>query len=331
MHLRSFSFSSPARRLHAACVAGAALCFASPLAAENDVETVASFEGGRITRADLEAVIAQKLPDQRAQIARDGAGAVLESLIRWELLVKEAEARGYADHPRVQEAVTRKKADLLIASATRVEPSSIPEAEVARALEQRKREFKRARMRRATYIVLAQKAEAEALISKLKHATRQEFAQAARELSIDPSRNQGGELGYFDEHGNDEKGQPVHALPSLTKATFSLKRVGDITPEPIVLQNGFALLMFTGEMPPYAAPPAQVDEMLREQLVVDKQGAALEALVSQLRAKAQPSVHTELIDRVVLPEVEPLGIPEGFPAAPPDPREPPKLVAPDRY
>ena len=89
--------------------------------------------------------------------------------------------------------------------------------------------------------------------------------------------------------------------------------------------------MLTAEMPPFAAPPGQVDEMLREQLVVTKQKAAVEALVTELRAKAQPVVHAELLERVVLPEPERLGIPEGFPAAPSDPREPPKVVAPDRY
>jgi parvulin-like peptidyl-prolyl isomerase len=170
------------------------------------------------------------------------------------------------------------------------------------------------------------------LIAKLKHATREQFAEAAREHSIDPaSRSQGGELGYFDEQGNTEKGQPAHALPPLTKAAFTLKRVGDVTPEPVALPNGFALLMLTAEMPPFAAPAGQVDETVREQLVAEKQAAAVEALVAGLRNQAQPVVHAELLDRIVLPEAQPLGIPEGFPAAPPDPRESPKLIAPDRY
>jgi hypothetical protein len=42
-------------------------------------------------------------------------------------------------------------------------------------------------------------------------------------------------------------------------------------------------------------------------------------------------VHPELIGSIVLPDAEPPGIPEGFPAAPADPREPPKIVEPDKY
>ena len=331
------SFARPssitsARGFCAAGLACASLLLAARVVAEADAEAVATFQGGRITRADLESVIANKLPDQRAVIAREGARPVLESLIRWDLLVKEAEARGYADHAQVQEAVKAQQVDRLVAAATHVDPASIPEAEVARALEQRRSEFHRARMRRATYIVVAQQAEAAALSAKLKHATREQFAQAARELSIDvSSRNQGGELGYFDQDGKTEKGQPAHGLPPLTKAAFSLKHVGEVSPEPIALPNGFAVLMLTGEMPAYTAPPEQVDEVLREELVQTKQKAALESLVKELSAKAQPVVHAELLGQVVLPEIQPLGIPEGFPAAPPDPRVPPKTIAPDRY
>jgi hypothetical protein len=319
------------RGLCAACLVCAPLISTSA-AAEVDGETVATFNGGRITRADLESVIANKLPDQRALIAREGVRPVLESLIRWDLLVKEAEARGYADQATVQEAVKSQKVEQLVAAATHVEPASFSEAELARALEPRRLEFQRARMRRATYIVVAQQAEAVALISELKHATREQFAQAARDRSIDlSSRNQGGELGYFDQDGKNEKGQPAHGLAPLTKAAFGLKRVGDVSPEPIALSNGFAVLMLTGEMAAYTAPPGQVDELLREGLLQTKQKAALEALVKELSAKAQPVVHAELIGQVVLPEIAPLGIPEGFPAAPPDPRVPPKTIAPDRY
>lgn len=320
-----------ARGFCAACLACTTLLLAARASAEADAEVVATFNGGQITRADLESVIAHKLPEQRATIAREGVRPVLESLIRWDLLVKEAEARGYADQTQVQEAAKSKAVDLLVAAATHVDPASIPEAEVERALEKRGREFKRARMRRASYVLLAQKPEAVALIAKLKHATREQFAQAARDLSIDPSRNQGGELGYFDQDGNTEKGQPAHGLAPLTKATFALKHVGEVSAEPIPLNGGFAVLMFTGEMPAYAAPPGQIDEVLREELAQTKQQAALETLVKELSAKAQPVVHAELLGQVVLPEVAPLGIPEGFPAAPPDPRAPPKLIAPDRY
>ena len=331
MHTRSHP-ASPAAKALAALLLCSPLAAAPRVGAEADSDAVATFEGGHITRADLESVIARKLPQQRALIAREGAGPVLESLIRWELLVKEAEVRGYNDNPRVQEAIKRKKAELLIEAATRVDPASLPADELARLKEQRKREFQRPRMRRATFVLVATRPEALALAAQLKHATREQFAQAAREQSIDPgSRSQGGELGYFDEQGNTEKGQPAHALPELTKAAFTLKHVGDVTAEPIALKNGFAVLMLTGEMPPFVAPPGQVDDALREQLVSQKQNAALEALVTQLRNASPPVVHPELVDQIVLPEAEPLGIPEGFPAAPPDPREPPKLVAPDRY
>jgi len=59
--------------------------------------------------------------------------------------------------------------------------------------------------------------------------------------------------------------------------------------------------MLTGEMPAFTAPAGQVDDTLREQLLSQKQNAALEALVAQLRSQSQPQVHAELIERIVLP------------------------------
>src|ERR1700742_3319398 len=62
--------------------------------AESASDVVASYNGGQITRAEMEAVIAKKLPEERAKLAKSGGReALLESIVRYDLLVLEARKR----------------------------------------------------------------------------------------------------------------------------------------------------------------------------------------------------------------------------------------------
>jgi peptidyl-prolyl cis-trans isomerase C len=301
------------------------------LAADGDV--LASFETGQITRADYEQVLSRKLPQERVQIAKPGGReALLRSLIRYDLLAHEAERRGYGKRFEVREAGQRTAIERMLEARLRVDPSSIPADVVARVYKEREREFSRPLMRRATHIQLATQAEAEQLLGELRGADREGFARVARERNIAPrTRSQGGELGYFDKLGLTDSGRATELPRELVHATFKLKRVGEIVRAPIAHDGGFSLLMFTGEMPAAEKPRDEVDAELREQLAKQQEKSALEALVAELRAQVKPEVHPELVDAVELPPGEPLDIPEGFAAAPPDPREPLVQIQPDKY
>jgi hypothetical protein len=291
----------------------------------------ATFTGGAITRDDLQAVVSQRLPVHKELLTREGAVRdVLESMVRYDLLVREAEARGYRENLRVRLAAQGKANELLVQSHASIEPSAISSAEVERAFAEHRREFSRPVLRRASHVLLPTQAEAQALIVELKAATRERFARVATEKSQDPAtKNQGGELGYFDKDGKTERGVDGPASPQLAAAAFKLRAVGEVTPQPIALPNGFSVLMLTGEMPALQTARAEVDARLREQLAKDQSAAKLEALVAELREKHKPVVHAALVDLIVIPPAEPAQIPSGFPAAPPDPREPPRMVEPD--
>jgi hypothetical protein len=318
--------------IHLGCALIACSAHAEPSPRVEPTETVlVSFAKGSITQEDVASVIAHKLPQQRARIAAPGGVAELvDSLVRYDLLVQEARARGYERNLLVQDAARRRAVEQVVAQQTAIDPKQIPAADLQRAFEQHRREFTRPYMRRATHLQVATKSEADTVAAQLKHATREQFAQYVREHSLDlGTRAQGGEFGYFDKDGNTDQGRSV-AAPQLTAAVFALKHVGEIT-APIAQANGFSILMWTGEAKEVNTPAEERDERLREMVLPGLQKAALDTWVEQLRAEAKPVVHPELVDSIVLPDAEPLGIPEGFPAAPADPREPPKIVQPDKY
>jgi hypothetical protein len=306
-------------------------CLVAEVAADADDQVVATFTAGAITRADLATVVAQRLPIFKDLLTRPGAlHEVLESLVRYDLLVHEADTRGYRDNIKVRISAQGKANDLLVLDQTSVAPESIGKAEIERAYAAQRRDFSRPAQRRASHVAVATKAEAQALIAELKGATREQFARAATVKSQDPAtKHQGGELGYFDKSGNTDRGTAGLASPQLAAAAFKLRAVGDITQQPVALAQGFSVLMLTGEMTPHETPRAEADERIRGQLAQEQSKAKLEALFAQLRDKYKPVVHESLLDLVVMPPSEPTQIPSGFPAAPPDPREPPKMLEPD--
>jgi peptidyl-prolyl cis-trans isomerase C len=291
---------------------------------------LATFTGGAITSSDLQRVVSQRLPVHRDLLTREGAvHDVLESMVRYDLLVREAEARGYRADLRVRTAARAKANELLVLANATVELSAISKADLQAAYTEHLREFSRPALRRASHVLLATRAEADALIAELQHPTRERFARVATERSRDPAtKNQGGELGYFDRDGKTERGVEGLASPQLAAAAFKL-RVGEISGVPIAVPQGFSVLMLTGEMPPFEMARAEADERLRDQLAKEQSAAKLEALLAELREKLKPLMHAELVDLIVLPPAEPAQIPSGFPAAPPDPREPPRMVEPD--
>jgi parvulin-like peptidyl-prolyl isomerase len=184
-------------------------------------------------------------------------------------------------------------------------------------------------MRRASQIQVATEAEAKALLAKLKRGDREGFARLAREHSSDTrTQRQGGELGYFDAQGKVD-GRASEIPAPIVAAAFKLKQAE--LSGPIAHDGVYSLVLVTGEMSALAPKRAAVEAQLRGELARAQQQRAVEALVAQLRAEAKPEVHPELLDRIVLPPAAALDFPQGFAAAPSDPRAPPRTVEPDGY
>lgn len=300
-------------------------------AAEPGDAVVARFTGGQLTVADVERAAANKVAHARARYAAEGGRErLLTELVRWELLVREADARGYARNPVVYEASTKAAVAALEADLA-VDPATIPSDEVAQSYERNAAQFHMLPGRRASMIKLATEGEARDLIEELAGANRLQFAAAARERSIDEAtRRQGGELGYFDRDGRQRAkraGQRVAA--ELAEAVFALAEVGSVSKVPVPYAGGFAVLMLTGQMRAVERSLAQAQDEIREQLAVARSRDAVEALVARLRAEHPPETHLELLDAIDMDDIPAPDVPHGVPAAPPDPFAPTVIVEPD--
>jgi peptidyl-prolyl cis-trans isomerase C len=304
----------------------------SPDDTERRALVLARFETGSISVGELEDVIAGKPAHVRANIAQQGGRErLLNELIAYDLLAQEAERRGYAAHPAVTFEHAKTSAETM--SASLIDPAAIPAEKIAAQYEAKRDLWNAPAMRRASAIHVATRAEAQALLTELRGKTRLEFERLARERSQDPeTQRQSGELGYFDAKGRRSTAPTAPVVPpEIVSAVNALARVGDITRSPIASGSGFVVLMLTGIQPALLQPLTLVEPEIRERLALALQIEALDRLVAELRAQYTPEVHPELLGAIEPYVQVSSGIPEGFPAAPPDPRQKPKILPPDRY
>jgi peptidyl-prolyl cis-trans isomerase D len=304
-------------------------------AANGDAAVIASFTGGRITVADMQAAIANKDPGTRARIAApDGRRLFLEQLVRHDLLVLEAERRGYGYHASVIEAGKRAAIARMVERDLAIDPASIPRADAESNYQANLEKYNRPRLRRASHIELATEAEAKALIAELKGASRERFAKLAGERSHDErTRRQGGELGYFDSDGRLSGRRDTGTVPAeLAAAAFALKGTSGLSPRPIARPAGtFSVLLLTGEDPAVEYSFAKVEDTVRAELAQQRHEEARRALVATLEQQWKPEVHPERMAAIQIDVGPPLDQPQGFPAAPPDPRAPARIVEPDGF
>ncbi len=88
---------------------------------------------------------------------------------------------------------------------------------------------------RASHILVKTEKEAQDLLNEIQNG--KSFAEAAKENSLCPSGQNGGDLGFF--------GKGVMVKP-FEDAAFSLENIGEVS-QPIETQFGWHLIQLTGK------------------------------------------------------------------------------------
>jgi hypothetical protein len=307
---------------------------AQRIAADPSTQVVAAFTGGRITLDDMQAVLDHRPRSlQVAAASANGRQHLLSELVDYDLLVLEAERRGYRARPITRQAAQRAAVDALLADTQQAAAPAPEAAEIAAYFAEHASDFQRPALRRASHIQLASEAEARALVASLvaAGASREQFAALARERSEDKrTRRQGGELGYCDEHGQAWERTAADNCPTaIAQAIFALGNQTGLVPEPVAHDALFSVVMMTGQMPAKMPTLKKVRPAIVEQLTQRARAQRLAALLARLRAERPVAMHLELLQSLALPVARPSDSPAGFPAAPADPRVPPASLEPD--
>lgn len=188
-------------KLTAACVPIAALAFGMGAALAGDI--VAEIGPARLSLADVRAAIARVRDgnDTAATLrtfTAEGQREIVDALVREQLLALGARRRGLDERPEVRAAIDRAVTAVLAAEMTRVEMAAadVSESALQAYYLAHPAEFQRRGRVKARHILLASRAEAEAIRTAL--AGGADFAQLARTRSTDlHSRDKGGDLGWI--------------------------------------------------------------------------------------------------------------------------------------
>lgn len=126
---------------------------------------------------------------------------------------------------------------------------------------------------KARHILVEKEADAKAIIDKLKKNAKQ-FESLAKGQSKDPgSRNNGGELGWFDPRG---------MVPEFGAAVAKLAK-GKFTLEPVKTQFGYHVILLEDSR----TKPVPAFEQIKPQLAKQMQEQNLKKLVDDMMAKAK--------------------------------------------
>lgn len=126
------------------------------------------------------------------------------------------------------------------------------------------------------HILVKTENEANDILMKLKGGG--DFAQLAKQYSLDSSKNNGGDLGIVNENTN--------FVPEFKTAALKLKP-GEITSSPVKSQFGYHIIKAGDRKPAYQKSYEEVKNEIKAQLEKDKKDAAFNKYLSNLKSKAK--------------------------------------------
>ena len=234
---------------------------------------LAQVNGKPITEEDVERFIMALGPNGQAYRSPRGRSAVLEQLIAQRLFLLDAQRNLLEREPEFKEQLAAVKVQLLMEYAISkvVASVKVTDAETKAYFDEHTEEFAGQETVNASHILVDSEEKANEILAKI-NAGELSFEDAAQEYSSCPSKAQGGNLGDFG------RGQMV---PEFDTACFEMQ-VGELR-GPVQTQFGYHLIRLNAIN---EAKPLEYDvikEQLRAKLMQDKQQAAYQSKINQLK------------------------------------------------
>lgn len=229
----------------------------------------------------------------------------LDNLVRYELLVYEAERRGYADDPEVVKARRNIMIQELIKQEVDapLDENEVTEEEVQAVYDADPSQFDRPAQVRVSHIYITDRARAQKVLEKAKSADRTTFSKLAREESEDENtKKDSGDLGFFTEDADDV---PV----AVREVAFSLNQVGGVHPALVPAGEGFHIVMLTGKRAALKRTYEQAKRAIRHKLTRERKEAAMASLTERLREKVDVEIDYDALADVKVDVAEPTASP----------------------
>lgn len=231
--------------------------------------------GHEITEQEVKDLIANYPPEQQIYLSSPQAkDELLEQLIGFHLFSKMAEENKIKESREYKETLAKMENELAshMAATSVIDKVTLTEEEAKAYFDANPNQFISERQVRAKHILVEKEARAKEILSEIKAG--KSFEDAAKEYSTCPSKEKGGDLGYF------KKGQMV---PEFEKAAFE-GTVGELT-GPVKTQFGYHLILVEDKKEEQDVSFEDVRENLMEKLLNQKKQAVYLDKVKELEAK----------------------------------------------
>lgn len=241
---------------------------------------VARVNGHEIRESEVEATIANLPPQYAALPHEDVYSAVLQRLIDQQIVASQARKEGLLKDEAVQQTLKHVENQVLEqAYMQNIVDRKLTDEVLKRRYEEEKKTLPRRTEVRARHILVPSKDEALAIIKQLENGA--DFAKLAREKSIDPSKADGGDLGYFT---RDQMVAP------FSEAAFSL-REGEITKQPVHTRFGWHVIKVEdirkAEPPSFAEAKDEIRRKMAD-AIVEKELKDLRSTAKVVRLDPAP-------------------------------------------
>lgn len=238
-----------------------------------DAKILATVGGQNITEADVEQLLASLGRQGDAYRSPEGRAAILEELINRKLFLMEAVRNLWEAEPAFKAQLKQAKESLLTGYAMEKALSAVTvkDEDIEKFYEENKDRMTSGETVNASHILVETEEQANAIREEIAGG-KLTFAEAAKKYSSCPSKEQGGNLGDFG------RGQMV---PEFEAAAFAMQE-GELS-APVKTQFGYHLIQLNKHNEAEIAPLSAVREEIRANLMREKQQAAYQSKVNQLK------------------------------------------------
>lgn len=239
-------------------------------------EVLAVVAGKEITNAELDAFLQNAPREQQAYVTNPQfRQQYLEQLISLHLFAQAGEDAKLEETAEFAKILENAKRDILAQLAMRetLKDVTVTDEEVAAYYEENKQQFTKGETVSAKHILVDSEEKCTSVLESITSGEKA-FEDAAKEASTCPSGARGGDLGEFG------KGQMVK---EFEEAAFAAE-IGHVV-GPVKTQFGYHLIKVEKKNEASVAAFDEVKEAIKRNLIQQKQNAAYNAKVQELKEK----------------------------------------------
>jgi peptidyl-prolyl cis-trans isomerase C len=279
---------SPKHPLQTALAAGLSLALlAAPALAQEESQIgdgtlIATINGEPYTLDLFRVFYSQRLQQSEGQNTPEVQERVFNEFMNLVVAAQDAEKRELAGRADVQAALELQRMMVLSSAALQAIASEteVSDAELEQAYEQFKEQAKRTEYK-ARHILVDDQEKAQELAKQVSKKKAKNFEQLAKENSLGPTADKGGDLGWFDAR---------QMVKPFSDAVAKLKP-GEWTEEPVQTQFGWHVILLEDTRD--AEPPSLEDAKPSLEAAVKRQKVA--AKLAEMRNEAMVELNEDVV------------------------------------